>query len=333
MQDSWKSTLKADPTAWLLKAEDPSLRFFVARDLLDLPPADLAPYRHAVSTSPPIEHILALQQPGGYWFTAEDFYEHSKYKGSVWSVILLAELGADPADERVRRAGEFLLAYSQVPGVGGFSYYGSEQGGALNGIIPCLTGNLTWALLTLGFTGDPRLDQAVNWIAAWQRFDDREGPAPKGDMYIHWLNCWGRHTCAMGAIKALKALSLVPPAGQSPAVQGCIEQGVEFFLKHRVYRRSHNLEKIIDPRWVSLSFPHFYDTDALEILSVLLDLGCRDERLLPAVELVLEKQGEDGRWHMERSWNGRMLVRVDRVGEPSPWITYKAMHALKRWNT
>jgi len=278
-----------------------------------------------------VEHILSRQQPAGCWGRPEDCYERSKYKGTVWSFILLAELGADPADERIRRAGEFLLTWSQDPLSGGFAHLGGKNGGNPEGVVPCLTGNMTWSLLRLGFAGDARVRRSLDWISSVQRFDDRNGDPPKGGIYDRWKNCWGRHTCGMGAIKALKALAAVPTTERTQADETCIAAGVEFFLQHRVYLRSHNLNRVANVSWTIFSFPHMYDTDALEILDVLLSLDCRDARLQPAVDLILSKQGSDGTWLMDHSWNGRMLVRIEKAGEPSRWVTYRAMKALKAW--
>ncbi len=328
--DAWKSCLKADPTDWLLQSDDPSLRYFTARDLLDLDGAALEPYRQAAGRSSLIEHILSQQNPGGYWGKPEDFYLRSKHRGTVWSFLILAELGADPADERIQRAGEFLLDHSQDPASAGFAYLSGETGGAPDGVIPCLTGNLVFSLLRLGFGGDARLRRALDWISTTQRFDDRAAAAPSGPAYTR-ERCWGRHTCALGAIKALKALSAVPVEQRTSIDEACIAAGVEFFLKHRVYLRSHNPAKMVKDSWTSFTFPRMYDTDALEILDILLALGSRDERLQSAVDLVLSKQCPDGTWLMDRSWNGRMLVRIEKEGEPSRWVTYQALKALKAW--
>ena len=56
------------------------------------------------------------------------------------------------------------------------------------------------------------MQRAVDWITAYQRFDDAEGEAPTGWPYDKLEMCWGRHTCHMGAVKALKALAEIPPA-------------------------------------------------------------------------------------------------------------------------
>ncbi len=317
---------------WLLEPESPSVRYLALRDLLDRPDSDpeTAAARRAIMRTGPVPTILARQRRGGWWGVEEDFYGRSKYKGTVWTVILLAEMGADGSDPRVRAACEFLFAWSQDAASGGFAYRGSKRnGGQPSGIIPCLTGNLAWALERFGLGGDPRTRRAVDWIARYQRLDDGEGPAPKGWPYER-EPCWGRHTCFMGAAKGLKALAAIPPERRSPDVSAFLDAVSEYFLKHRVFERSHAPGVPGKPFWRKLGFPRMWRFDALETLDALTSLGVRDERLGPAIDLVRSKRRPDGRWAVENSFDGRTIIPVGRAGRPSKWVTLDALRVLKR---
>ncbi len=318
---------------WLLERETPSVRYWTLVDLLGRPrddPEVLAAQRD-IMDSATMTRLLSRQTPGGWWGKAEDFYIHAKYKGTVWNLILLAELGADPTDERVRQALRFILEASQEPGSGGFSARSLGEAGADPGlVVPCLTGNMLWCLVRLGWLDDPRVQQGLSWITTYQRFDDGIKKAPQGWPYSVSEKCWGRHTCHLGVVKALKALAEVPPERRTPAMQATIEHGVEFLLMHHIYKKSRDLDQVAMPEWLSLGFPRFWDTDVLEILGILTRLGCRDERMQEALDVVRSKQGADDRWRMESSWNGRMLVRIEKEGDPSKWITLKALSVLKQ---
>ena len=133
----------------------------------------------------------------------------------------------------------------------------------------------------------------------------------------------------MGAVKALKALGEVPLERRTPQMQVTIENGAEYLLNHHIYRKSHNLSLIAMPKWLSLGFPRFYDTDILEVLGILARLGYRDERMQDALEVVKSKQDDAGRWEIENDWHGRMLVSFDTLGKPSKWITLKALSLLE----
>ncbi|MCB0052744.1 MAG: hypothetical protein KDE24_24740, partial [Caldilinea sp.] len=53
-------------------------------------------------------------------------------------------------------------------------------------------------------------------------------------------------------------------------------------------------------------------------------------RLRPALELLLSKRDKQGRWRMEYSYNGKTWVEIERKGEPSKWVTLRAVRVLKR---
>ena len=196
-------------------------------------------------------------------------------------------------------------------------------------VIPCLTGNLVFSLVRLGMLDDPRVQRAVDWITTYQRFDDAEGDAPTGWPYDRLEMCWGRHTCSMGAIKALKALAEIPPERRTPAVHATISAGAEFFLRHHVHRRSHDLTRDSKPGWRRFGFPLMYQTDALEILLILTRLGYRDERMREALDLVASRADAQGRWKLQQTFNDRFWVPIETKGEPSRWVTLRALEVLR----
>jgi hypothetical protein len=315
---------------WLISSKDPTVRLAALRQLggsSETDPEVQKALLDAMKTGS-IPKILERQEPGGFWGKEENFYIDSKYKGTVWNVILLAQLGADGSDERVRSAAEFLLKWSQHES-GGFGYQGSAEGGTAESLLPCLHGNLVWSMLRFGMKDDERVQAGIEWIAKYQRFDDNEGPVPKGWPYAR-QNCWGRHTCHMGAVKDLKAISEVPRDQRSAALDTVASEGAEHLLKHRLYKRSHDTDAIAKTLWTRLGFPLFWDTDALEMLEVLTDLGYRDERMEDAIGLVLSKRQPDGLWRNERSYNGRTLTTLEKQGAPSQWITLRALAVLKK---
>jgi len=69
------------------------------------------------------------QEKGGYWRHPEDFYIRSKYKGAVWQLVILAELGANGDNTQVEKACKFILESSQDRQSGGFAYVGSREKG------------------------------------------------------------------------------------------------------------------------------------------------------------------------------------------------------------
>jgi hypothetical protein len=273
---------------------------------------------------------LAKQQEGGYWDQPDRLYV-AKYKGTVWQLIILAEHLASGKDSRIKKTCDFLLEYSQDKESGGFSMHRAIKsgGGRHSEVIPCLTGNMVWSLIRFGLLEDERVQRGVNWITRYQRFDDAISAAPIGWPYDKYEMCWGKHTCHMGVVKALKALSEIPPKQRSASVEQTIKNGIEFILDHRVYKRSHDLTKVSKPGWRRFGFPLMYQTDVLEILGILTRLGCRDKRMQDAVDLVESKQDTSGRWLLTETFNGRFQVDVEEKSNVSKWITLNALRVLK----
>jgi hypothetical protein len=335
--NDFQSVLKADPTDWLLEKNNPSVRYFTLRDILEKPEnnLELQEARREIMKAGLVPAILAKQKEEGYWEIPENFYT-AKYRGTVWQLLILAELGADIADANIKKACEFILNNSQDLESGGFAHSASAKkgGGRHSEVIPCLTGNMVWSLIRLEYLDDPRVKRAIKWITDYQRFDDGIQESLKGWPYDRLkAGCFGKHTCHMGAVKALKALSEIPEGKQSADVKNMLEKGAEYMLKHHIYKKSHDLNQVAKPGWLKFGFPLMYQNDALEILEILTKLGYKDERMQDAIDILISKQDDQGRWKLENTFNGRFQVNIEQKGEPSKWITLNALRVLKRFMT
>jgi len=330
----WKSSLKADPTDWLLEKDNPSVRYYTLVEILDRPldDAEVKEAKEQIMKTGIVPKILEKQKNKGYWEDPERFYS-AKYKGTVWQLMILAEHWADGTDERIQNACEFFLSHSQDLESGGFAYSTSAKkgGGRHSEVIPCLTGNMVFSLMRLGYLNDPRLQRGIEWITKYQRFDDRIASVPTGWPYDRLkTGCFSTHSCHMGVAKTLKALAEIPENKRSIAVKRTIEKGAEYFLLHHVFKSSHHLERIPKPGWLRFGFPLMYQTDALELLGILTKLGYKDQRMQEAVDILVSKQNRDGKWNLENTFNGRYQVNIEKKDEPSKWITLNSLRVLKK---
>lgn len=323
---------KPDPTGWLLEPDNPSVRYFTLTRILGKTEDDelVAQARKDIMTTGVVPVILGKQNTDGSWGEPSRFYT-AKYQGTVWQLMILAEMGADGNDPRVARACEFIFEHSQEHGSGGFSTYQSEKtgGGLPSYVIPCLTGNMVWSLLRLGYLNDERIQRGIGWINQFQRFDDGNGVPPKIWPYTRFDACFGKHSCHMGVVKALKALAEIPEALRSAETNQTIRAASEYFLVHHIYKKSHDYQSVAKPGWLKLGFPLMYQSDILEVLLILSELNCRDERMRDAIALVASKQDEQGRWTLENSYNGKFVANIEKKGKPSKWVTLNALRVLK----
>jgi hypothetical protein len=327
--NDWKDQLKADPLPWLLEQDEanPGVRFFALRDLLDRPADDpeLAAAQAQVMRAGPVPAILDAQSPEGYWVKPGPGYS-PKYRGSVWSVLFLAQLGADGRDERVRRGIDYVFNHTQA----------ANDAFACNGrpstSIHCLWGNMVRALLDLGCWGDERLNRAVDALARSITGDGYEWYR-KGGVQRPGFVCSANYglPCGWGAIRALWALNGVPAEERAPVVEAAIQASVDFLLSFDVARADYPYKERINSSWFKFGYPLGYVTDVLLNLEVLGEAGRGDDpRLEEAVELVLSKQDEAGPWKLEYSYKGKMWSDIEKKGRSSKWVTLRAARALKR---
>jgi len=336
---TWKRHMNDDPLSWLLEpdADNPGVRYFALTDLIDRPAEDpeVVKARQAIMETGPVPVILAEQEAEGYWVKPGPGY-NPKYRSTVWSAIFLAQLGANGSDPRVRAGGEYILTHS-LASSGAFSYTGAPSG-----VLYCLAGNLCAALLDLGWLGDERLDHALDWLA---RAITGEGIAPAEDRLAQLryyksgacgpgFACSGnnRLPCAWGAVKAMAAFGKLPQSARTPTIEAAIETGVEFLLSRDPAVANYPAGWSDKPSrsWFQFGFPVFYVTDVLQNLEALISLGFgSDPRLKSALELVLSKQDKEGRWKMEYTYNGKTWADIEKKGQPSKWITRRALRVLK----
>lgn len=332
--NNWTSFVKGNSIDWLLEEENPSVRYITFTDILgrSLDVSEVVDAKKQIMKTGVVSKILSKQAPNGYWGIKDDFYARSKYKGTVWNLIILAEIGADEKNSRITKTCEFILQNSQDKTTGGFSYESIKTGGGAPGkILPCLTGNMVWSLIRFGYLDDPRIQKGIEWITKYQRFDDGIQNLPKDWPYKSHKACFSKHSCHMGVVKTLKALAEIPKNKRNNNVKNTINQAVEYLLIHHIYKRSHDLSKKSKPGWLRLGFPLMYQTDILEILDILTRLEIKDERMQDAIDIVVSKQDDQGRWMLEDTFNGRFITNIETKGKPSKWITLYALRMLKRY--
>ena len=319
---------KIDPGTlkWLLEKDEerPGVRYFALKEILGLP-EDSQEVREALAAnmlSGPVPVILANQQPEGYWAKPGSGYG-PKYQSTVWQIIFLADLGADPQNEQVRRGCEYLIRHTLSPN-GTFS-----TGGGDKYELFCLAGNLIYALISLGFGDDPRILNAVEWNAN----TILKGAYPgcySQENFICAIN--ESKPCAWGATKIIKAFLKIPEEQRSLAVRQALKAGETFFMSCDPAKADYPYTNSVNPIWFNLHYPSGYWSDILEVTSLLVDLGyAHDPFLYNALELILQKQDKSGLWPMEQNkLMSKMWTNIDRQGKPSKWITLRVLRMLNK---
>lgn len=340
-----RTPVPAETIEWLLEPSNPAVAVLTRRTLLGEPDtAETAALWSRRNEYDPVRSILQAMKDDGSWDTPSRDYQ--KYRGSLWQIHLLGELRADGNDPHLRPGVEY--AFSRQLSDGSWSA-GNMQPKAS---ITCLTANVGRALARLAGPDDPHvlagIDYCVKLFEKLGIVDCREGRPYQLNGYCHMLTP-----------KILLYLGEVPREKWPEGAQALRDECVARLREKEVFRclpeearefndliwskpsgERHGLrEQFIaehpalhykeKPGWLRFGFPLSYNSDALEALDALMSVG---ETPRPeyggAIELVRSQAGADFRWRMRNSLNGKMWGDVEAKGQPSKWLTLRALRVL-----
>lgn len=167
MTPDWRYRLRGDPANWLLDSEDnPSVCFWFQRDIVGRPEQarEMQDLREKILYSTPVQEIFAAQNELGYWEKPASLDE-PKYRATLWSLALLAELGIPRTSRRARAACEFVLQ-NHLREDASFSLADNR-----------LAGLLARTILYFNFRDDLRLQRALTRLAK---------DAEQGNIFALW---------------------------------------------------------------------------------------------------------------------------------------------------
>jgi hypothetical protein len=340
----------------LLSPADAALRAKVLMDLLDHPAHDpgVVSTRKEIAEQPWVKATLDAHNGDGTW--GRGFYH--KYDGTSWVLLHLSEVGApmdsEPIGAGVKRLIETASRANQITGARGLPFEDLQDGVYWKYPIACLTAHMALVLIRAGLPDHPVTRAALNFCR--HRFEPGDG-----------FGCFVVDdsllpACVMTVPKVLKAFLALPPKARRREDQDLIRSMVEVLRRFHLYRyvpesarewrewaqkATVSERREAKPRWIAsgrleprhpkegwlrFSFPHSYNSDLLEVLLLLGEAAPGRNRIVDSgLEILRSKRGRDGMWKMVGGLNGKMHGNLDRRGRPSPWITYRALLAFKRF--
>jgi hypothetical protein len=328
---NWEEVVQADTIDWLLGPENPSVRYWALQHLEEKPPTnpDVVEAQDAIMVSPCVKSILKEQKGEGHWEQYANMYE-PKYKATTHNLLILAELGAKRT-KKIEAAIEHLYLFQRDSGHFLTEMPKTDKGKA--SVVRdgcCLDGNILLYLTHFGYLDDPRTEKLIYFQVEYHSDDGggwkcRAFPIDKTKVFPE--------NCYMGAVKLLRGLAQIPKEKRSADLDRIIKQETEVILENEIYRYLKNPDGSRKDKagWKRFGFPLFYQSDVLEVLDVLTQLGVKDERMQDAIDLILKNQGKDGRWLLKNTYNGKMYCDIDEKNKPSKWITLRAARVLKRY--
>jgi hypothetical protein len=299
---------------WLLDS-DPSIGWQVMRDLTDESDEVVAAERSRVASEGWGARLLALQGPDGYWGGADRNPEWV----SIRTLLLLRDMGLDPASNAARRA--IALVRDTVTWRGVLPQDAAWHGKPLfaGEVEPCINGRV----VAIGAYFGQDVQGIVDRLLREQMADggwncEQENGSTRGSFHttINVLEGLLEHEGATVA---------------TPALTAARERGQAYLLERRMLRRL-STSAVIDPTWTQFSYPAGYHYDVLRGLDYLRSVRVvPDERVAEAIAIVQSKRDSDGRWALENPHPGELDCAMgESEGKPSRWNTLRAMRVI-RW--
>ncbi|MHA3962763.1 MAG: hypothetical protein AM325_004410 [Candidatus Thorarchaeota archaeon SMTZ1-45] len=326
----WMEVISQKIVDWLLGPENPGVRYWALQQLKDRPAdnADVMEAQDAVMVSACIKTIMKAQKSEGHWGTYGNMYL-PKYKATTHNLLILAELGAERT-VKIEKAIEHLFLYQRNSGHFLTDIPKTEKGYA--SVVNdgcCLDGNILYYLIHFGYLDDSRTQRLIDFQVEYHSDDVggwkcRAFPIDRSKVFPE--------NCYMGGVKVLKAIARIPKKRRSKDLDRIVRQETEILLENEIFRYLQNPDGTRKEKagWKKFGFPLFYQSDVLEVLDVLTELGVRDKRMQESIDLVIKSKTSDDKWLLKNTYNGKMLCEIDEKNKPSKWITLRAARVLKR---
>src|SRR5689334_1249330 len=301
---------------WLLDS-DPAIRWQVMRDLTDEAPGAIGAERSRVATEGWGAQLLARQSPAGNWGGSPRGWRDDLPKEdrglliTFYSLVVLMDLGLDPASKQARKMIDRVdkrLVFKRL-----------KNRPFLHGETePCINGRI----LGIGSYFKEPNEALANQLLGEQLEDggwNCEAPKSRRSSF---------HT----TICVLEGLLDYERAGRKSAAVAKARKKAENYLLERRMFRALRTGEVIDKRWLRFSFPTFWHYDVLRGLDYLRNAGIQpDTRVREAVEVVIQRRHQNGRWPLNRVHPEFVPLRMEtETGLASRWNTLRALRVL-RW--
>ncbi len=331
---------------WLLEEDAPGVARLARQHLLGEDPSSrrMKSLLRRSNAYPPVAQMLERIDDS---LAASNY---KKYTGSLWTLIFLAEMQADGRDKRVRKLVDHVLDAQLANG----GYSASTQ---QHYEIVCLTANVLRSLVYFGYGDDERVVRGYRRLA--ERILPHGGvPCVAVDHVLQTsckmtlpqtLRCWAAAPDGVPVRERAKVVKLLARQLLAMRVYRYVRPDLKAFCEAVAERpkgmtvrefkaawlsehKVKDKDLLPKPGWLRFGFPRHYNSDVLEAMLALAESGVGPARALEdPLDHIEKKRGKDGRWELDDSLNGKMLANVERKGQPSKWITLRAMIVLKHF--
>jgi len=297
------------------------------QDILHESPAKVALERAKVANEGWGAMLLAKQASNGTWNPDDRFPEMHTLR----TLNLLCDMGLDPSSQPARQAITLVqqhvrwlmkIGKEELPKEEDINWW--HKPFFEGEVEPCINGRV----LRVGAYFGVNMRSLVNRLLGEQMADggwncEQETGSTRGSFH--------------STINVLEGLLEFESAtGDSSEVTAARQRGHEYLLKRQLFRSVSTGEPITDRLkdthpWTQFAYPAGWRYDILRGLEYLRKATVApDPRLADATGIVESKRDSTGRWTFDCMYQEEPIAEVGAEdGEPSHWITLRAMRALE----
>jgi hypothetical protein len=297
---------------WLLNG-DVSIQFQVYRDLLAEHREDL---RVRIDGEGWGSEILSKRKPNGHWGSG---YYSPKWISSHYSILDLRNLWLSPDDPVVRETMEMILKHEKGPD-GGINPSGNIKESDV-----CMNGMMLNCATYFGMDEDD-LKSIIDFIL--------DQILPDGGFNCQYNRSGAKHSSLHSTLSVAEGFYEYEKNGYSYRLDEVIkarELAEEFILMHQLFI-SDRTGEIIKKSFLRFPYPPRWKYDILKALDYFQYSGAKwDERMKPAIDVILKKKNKDGTWNQYAEYSGLTHFKMEKAGKPGRWNTLRAMRVLKHF--
>jgi len=334
--NDWRSVLKYDPVAPLLKTGNTAIEYFARRDLVEEPVDPIG----SIWNLPEAQKIIKKQQANGSWkSTNKNRLRYTDVNYDLietwrWFRFIIDQYEFDRSDQATEKAAEYVFSCQTEEG--------DIRGILANQYAMYYSGVILSLLIKAGYQEDPRVEKGMQWLLTFRQNDGGWLASPLMALDLPSKEVNRLTSCYAESIKVFDR--------SKPSSHNWTGMVIRAFAAHPKYRNSDaaltaaNLLKSMFFRedrnyssykhadnWVRFQFPFWWNNlvSALDSIS-LIGISKDDEDIAKVVDWLIEHQEPEGLWNTSYSTIHR-AGKGKRSRETALWISLAICRILKRF--
>jgi hypothetical protein len=304
---------KQEILKWLLNG-DVAIQYQTKRDLLNINDEDL---QNRIAREGWGSQFLSQRKSNGHW--GDRFYQ-PKWISTHYTLLDLRNLNIKQDNQSIKDTINMTL-----------DTYKADDGGIQLGPSTSNHSDVCVNGMFLNYasyfkSGEQKLESIVDSILNEIMAD--------GGFNCRTTRSGATHSSLHSTISVLEGFATFQKEGytyRKTDLKRAIQSAQEFILLHQLFI-SDRTGKIIKNEFLKLSYPSRWKYDILRALDYFQYAGGEwDDRMKPAIDVILKKRRKDGAWNVQAAHPGKVHVEMEKAGKSSRWNTLRVLRVLKHF--